>query len=327
MTRFAVFLYLTIAFLTACTPQGANTEPVTLTRYDRDLQAFLQTADTIDEQAFLARHHTFHPLYVSGILQIRPVDTTTRNAIAQRFSRPDMQRLLQGVDSSFAHTEDIEQQLGKAFSLYRRFLPGDTLPRQIYTHVSGLQQQIINLDTLLSVSLDHYLGAQFPLYRSIFNPYQLQRKSREYIVPDILRVILYTRHPMTTDTQVSLLQEMIYEGKIIYSQQRLLPDTPVEKLLGYSEKEWQWCRNNESNMWERLLQSRDLYTTDRFLIGKYISPAPFTAPFTQQSPGQAARYIGWRIVSEYMKQSGATLTDLWKNNDELNILKTAKYKG
>ena len=192
-----------------------------------------------------------------------------------------MQQLQQGVDSGFVNVKDIERQLTQAFAKYRSLMPDDSLPRQIYTHISGLQQQIVNFDTILAVSLDHYLGAQFPLYRSIFNPYQLQRKSREYIVPDILRVILYTRHPLSTNTQPTLLQEMIYEGKILYSLQRLLPDIPVERLMGYSEEEWQWCRNNESNMWNRLIQSKDLYSTDRFLIGKYISPAPFTAPFTQ----------------------------------------------
>ena len=80
-------------------------------------------------------------------------------------------------------------------------------------------------------------------------------------------------------------------------------------------------------MWNTLLKQKDLYSTDRFLISKYLSPAPFTAPFTQQSPGQAGRYIGWRIVSEYIRQTGNELPDLWKENNEMNILKTAKYKG
>ena len=86
-------------------------------------------------------------------------------------------------------------------------------------------------------------------------------------------------------------------------------------------------QENEPIMWNTLLKQKDLYSTDRFLISKYLSPAPFTAPFTQQSPGQAGRYIGWRIVSEYMRQTGNELPDLWKENNEMNILKTAKYKG
>lgn len=326
MTRLVVFLCL-IGFLTACSSQPENAAPIILTRYDQELQTFLHSNNSVEEQTFLSRHSAFYSLYTAEILQLPQKDSALKSCLIQKFSLPYMQQLQQGVDSGFVNVKDIERQLTHAFDKYRSLMPDDSLPRQIYTHTSGLQQQIVNFDTILAVSLDHYLGAQFPLYRSIFNPYQLQRKSREYIVPDILRVILYTRHPLSTNTQPTLLQEMIYEGKILYSLQRLLPDIPVERLMGYSEEEWQWCRNNESNMWNRLIQSKDLYSTDRFLIGKYISPAPFTVPFTQQSPGQAARYIGWRIVSEYVKQSGVSLTDLWNDNDELSLLKTAKYKG
>ena len=126
---------------------------------------------------------------------------------------------------------------------------------------------------------------------------------------------------------MTLLGEMIYEGKIICCLQQILPDVVPEFLFGYTKEQLQWCQENEPIMWNTLLKQKDLYSTDRFLISKYLSPAPFTAPFTQQSPGQAGRYIGWRIVSEYMRQTGNELPDLWKENNEMNILKTAKYKG
>lgn len=326
MKRMAIFLGF-ISLLTACRQVKHDPRPLLLTRYDRELATYMQTTDTASEHDFLDRHHLFHALYLSEIIALSPDDPSAKTKLAQRLSQPDMRMLDQSVDSCYAETRDIETGLSQAFTRYKRLLPDDMLPTQLYGHVSGLQQQIVNVDTLLSISLDHYLGADFAPYRAIFNPYQLPRKSREYIVPDVVRVILYTRHPFVGDSPSTLLQELVYEGKIIYCLQQILPDTPIERLMGYPPKEMQWCRENESRMWNRLLQEKNLYATDRFLIGQYLSPAPFTAPFTQESPGQAGRYVGWRIVSEYMRQSRSDLPALWRENNALNILKTAKYRG
>lgn len=326
MMRMAVFLGF-IALLTACRQESHAPQPRSLTRYDRELAAFLQTNDSVSERDFLDRHRLFHTLYISEILGLSSDDLSSKAALIQRLSQPDMRMLYRSVDSCFTETDKIEADLSQAFARYKRLLPDDSLPTQLYGHVSGLQQQIVNIDTVLSISLDHYLGADFAPYRAIFNPYQLRRKGREYIVPDVMRVILYTRHPLVKDASTTLLQELVYEGKIIYCLQQIMPDTPIERLMGYTQEEMQWCRENESRMWNRLLQAKELYATDRFLIGQYLSPAPFTAPFTQESPGQAGRYIGWRIVTEYMRQSRSDLPALLREDNALNILKTAKYRG
>ena len=327
MARIAVFLILIGLFGACCSDKKDAAESISLTRYDRDLTAFIQTNDTNAEKNFLDRYSIFHPLYVSEILHLSPNDSSEKDALIQRLSQADMQILYRAADSLCLDTSEIEKELSEAFSRYKKLMPDDTLPAQLYCHISGLQQQIVNIDTILSISIDHYLGGSFVPYHSIFNPYQLQRKEKVYIVPDVLRVILYTRHPIPEKADVTLLGEMIYEGKIICCLQQILPDVVPEFLFGYTKEQLQWCQENEPIMWNTLLKQKDLYSTDRFLISKYLSPAPFTAPFTQQSPGQAGRYIGWRIVSEYMRQTGNELPDLWKENNEMNILKTAKYKG
>ncbi len=327
MIRIAVFLIFIGLFGACRTDKKDAAEAIFLTRYDRDLTAFIQTNDTNAEKNFLDRYSIFHPLYISEILHLSPNDSSEKDALIKRLSETDMQILYRAADSLFFDTSEIEKELSRAFACYKKLMPGDTLPSQLYFHISGLQQQIINIDTILSISLDHYLGSDFVPYHSIFNPYQLQRKEKAYIVPDVLKVILYTRHPTPDKTESTLLREIIYEGKIIYCLQQILPDAAPEFLFGYTKEQLQWCQDNESVMWNTLLKQKDLYSTDRFLIGKYLSPAPFTAPLTQQSPGQAGRYIGWRIVSEYMRQTGNELPDLWQENDEMNILKTAKYKG
>ncbi|HNW57071.1 MAG TPA: hypothetical protein PKM69_04815, partial [Bacteroidales bacterium] len=85
-------------------------------------------------------------------------------------------------------------------------------------------------------------------------------------------------------------------------------------------------RNNESQMWQYLIENDLLFKTDQFMIRKLTGEAPFTSYFTNESPGKAAVWIGFRIVESYMmKNPGITLEDLMKNTDVSGILEKAKY--
>lgn len=321
--RKILLLYISVLCLGACTPQNPPLDNTSIVRYDRELLNYIHSDDSCEEHNFIARHDKFHPLYCEAILQL---PSSTIGDVRTRLSRSDMKALYSASDSLFGDMLTIEKEIQEAFSRYRRLLPSHTLPDSIYTHISGLQQQIINVENIVSISLDHYLGQDYPPYLSLFHTYQLKRKGPEYIVPDLLRVILYTRAPIIVNTS-NLLQELIYEGKVIYTLHRLLPDVPIERLLGYTSEELRWCKDNESLMWNKLIQNNVLYTTHRITIEKYMAPAPFTAPFTSMAPGQAGRYIGWRIIEEYMKNASCDMEQLWHTTDEINIIKTANYNG
>ncbi len=69
-----------------------------------------------------------------------------------------------------------------------------------------------------------------------------------------------------------------------------------------------------------------VFSTDKFTIRKLVGEAPFTSYFTNESPGRAAGWIGFRIVESYMmKNQGASLSNLMENTDIQDILEKAKY--
>ena len=164
MARIAVFLILIGLFGACCSDKKDVAESISLTRYDRDLTAFIQTNDTNAEKNFLDRYSIFHPLYVSEILHLSPNESSEKDALIQRLFQADMQILYRAADSLFLDTSEIEKELSEAFSRYKKLMPDDTLPAQLYCHISGLQQQIVNIDTILSISIDHYLGSGFVPY-------------------------------------------------------------------------------------------------------------------------------------------------------------------
>jgi hypothetical protein len=79
-------------------------------------------------------------------------------------------------------------------------------------------------------------------------------------------------------------------------------------------------------MWTYLIENDLLFSTDNMIIRKLTGEAPFTSYFSNESPGQAAIWLGFRIVESYMKKNREVkLEDLMNNADIQAILDGAKY--
>jgi hypothetical protein len=79
-------------------------------------------------------------------------------------------------------------------------------------------------------------------------------------------------------------------------------------------------------MWTHLIENKYLFSTDRFMIDKFILDGPYTRDFGRESPGRAAVWIGYRIVSAYMaKNPGINLSALMAEKDYMKILNQSTY--
>jgi hypothetical protein len=87
-----------------------------------------------------------------------------------------------------------------------------------------------------------------------------------------------------------------------------------------------FCRNNEGLMWQYLVENDLVFKTDQFVIRKLVGEAPFTSYFTNESPGRAACWLGFRIVESYMARNrDIGLESLMKTVNIQDILEKAKY--
>jgi hypothetical protein len=106
----------------------------------------------------------------------------------------------------------------------------------------------------------------------------------------------------------------------------MLPETTDDIIFGFTADQMKFCRNNESQMWQYIIEHNLLFSTDQFTIRKLIGESPFTSYFSRESPGRAAVWIGFRIIESYMmKNPGAKIDDMMKNTDVQGILEKAKY--
>jgi hypothetical protein len=228
----------------------------------------------------------------------------------------------------FPDIKPIEVELQGAFSHYLYYFPGRKIPA-VFTCITGFNNSIIAGDSLLGIGLDRYLGADCEYYpRLSIYKYISARMTPENIVPDCM----YGWGASEWDFSAlkypadNVLTEIIHNGKLKYFEKCMLPETTDEIIFGFTPGQMIFCRNNESQMWQYLIENNLLFTTDQLTIRKLTGEAPFTSYFTKESPGQAAIWLGFRIIESYMmKNPGIRMEDMIKNTDVQGILEKAKY--
>lgn len=287
----------------------------------------LDTTRLAEEFAKLqAEHPNITPIYTENVVQFGHPDSAITHDTYKLFrSNKEVGKLYEDALKIYADVSDIEKDLTEAFRRAKYFLPQFPTPR-VYCHVSGLNQSLIVDEEFISLSIDNYLGADYQLYKEIgIYKYQRPNMRREKVAPDYITAWLSSE--FSNSLADNLLSDMIRYGKILYTVSVLLPKTPERVIMGYSEEQWEWVKKNEANMWNALIASKDLYTTSMMIKNQYIGDGPFTKPFTQESPGRAGTYIGWRIVENYMKHNPQiSIQQLLQQPDAQMILNNSNYR-
>ena len=266
------------------------------------------------------------PIYTEKVIRFgAPEANITHDTY--RFFRKDsaVQILYNDALRIYSDMSDIERDLTTAFRRARYFLPQFPTP-QVFCHVSGLNQSMIVAESFISLSIDNYLGEDYPLYEQIgIYKYQRPNMRREKVASDYITAWISSE--FSNSIANNLLTDMIHHGKILYTVSVLLPETPEHIIMGYTPEQWKWAKKNEINMWNTLIQSRDLYTTNMIAKSKYINDGPFTLPFTQESPGRAGAYLGWQIIESYMRNNPEiSIQQLLQQPDAQIILNRSNYQ-
>lgn len=222
----------------------------------------------------------------------------------------------------------VEEGLEGAFRHYLYYFPGTKVPA-VYTCITGFNNSIITGDSALGISLDRYLGADCKYYPQLeIYKYMAAKMTADNIVPDCMygwAASEWDFAAMHYEAE-NVLAEIVHEGKLKYFEKCMLPDLPDELIFGFTPGQMKFCRNNEGQMWLYMIENDLLFKTDRFLIRKLTGEAPFTSFFTNESPGRAAVWTGFRIVESYMmKNPGIKLEELMNDLNVQAILEKAKY--
>jgi hypothetical protein len=243
------------------------------------------------------------------------------------YSEPALHTLYESTVEYFSVSSPemarITDELTYGFRQMRQLFPSIQIP-VVYMHVSGLRQNAIVADSLLSCSIDKYLGFDYPLYKDFFYSWQLKSMIPERVAKDCLKAWLKSEYPYQGKDNV-LLERMIYEGKIIHILMQLGKDFDYRNIMSLTDDEYKWCLEYEAALWTTMIERKHLYTPDIITSSKYFRSSPATF-ISEEAPGDLGYFIGYRIVEKYMKRTKSSCEELMKNNDAQDILKKSEYK-
>lgn len=322
-----ILLWFFSCFCFSCTQKkayGEGKSEFSIKRFDVELFNYLMKRST--EDSLLMNNKIFLDIFGDRVIHIGKSDSI---AFFERlnafFSEPTLMSLYKDEQKQFGNIEVFENELDKAFEILLHEFPNLKMPR-VYLHVSGLNQNVVVTDSILSLSADKYLGSQYPLYQDFFYDYQRQNMTPERVVPDYLLGYLMANFHEGSEFEI-LLERMVYEGKLRYILSCLMPERKPWEFVGYTEKQHIWCVDNRSKIWKTILSNDHLYTSKYRIMTHYFDEAPYTAALSPESPGQVGVWLGLQIVNSYMKNFPKTsLLELIKNTDAKQFLKDSKYK-
>ena len=262
------------------------------------------------------------PVFLEGNMQ----DTAALIELKSFFADPYMIELYKKVMDKFPSLDMTEEELSHAMQYFYYYFPeGDTF--KYYSYVSGLdiEAPVKFIGDNLIIGIDDYLGAREKIYlRSGFPKYKTKWMIPERIVPDVMSEMATGLMP--ENTAESLLENMIYQGKVLYFTQAMMPAINDTLLLKYSKKQYEWCRTYEGKIWGLMIDNQFLFKKEKLLVGKFMNDGPFTTVFSNTSPARIGWFIGWRIVDSYMRHNDVSLNELLHEQDAKKILKRSKYK-
>lgn len=218
---------------------------IEIRRYDRLEYRYLTTGDFSALQEMNTEYPMETRTLVENVLQIgEATDPDINRTLLKFYQDTTLQTLIADAEARFADMDSLNHQLAVSFERLQKRLPDMRLP-MVYAQLSALDQSIVVGDHSVGISLDKYLGSNYPAYlRFGYNEQQRAQMTPEHIVPDVLSYYLISLYPLRDFENRSQRERDLYVGKIQWVVNQALAKTfyrgphieTVEKFMKHNPK-------------------------------------------------------------------------------------------
>ncbi|WP_040300726.1 gliding motility lipoprotein GldB [Arcticibacter svalbardensis] len=331
-----LFFFITLFLCNCRNKQGVDTSQIKLDlkieRFDQELSALKASDLTSEIPPLENKYDPFYSDFIGGMVNAGSSSDTGYYANMRLIlQNKDFNELKTEVSTTFKDMSMEEEALTDAFKRVKYYYPQEKIPRLI-SFFSGFAVQVPIGENYIGIGLDMFLGAQskfYPALRPGIPQYISRRFTPENITPRVMETFVREDLFPEPEVQHTLLERMIYNGKVLYFMQAVLPDTPDSLLINYTSEQQQWAEKYESGIWGYFLENNLLYESDYMKIQKFLTEAPFTPGIGDgnQSAPKLALYSGWQIVKSYMDRNPKiSIPALMKDEDYQSILNKSHYK-
>ena len=323
---------MTTLLLAACKgrpmggPEDADTPASReIVRYDRLVDEFV----SLNSFTSLRRMNTEYPnatrLLIEDVLGIGSVEEPLiEQRLRTYYLDSTLQVLLQDVHHCYHDLRHEERELFGVFDRIKADDPQFKIP-MVYTQVSGLNQSIVVGDSLLGISLDKYLGRDYPLYLRYYHDWQRIQMGRDRLVPDALYFYLSHEYPLPPSEVHTLLDFMVNGGKLhwVIAHYR---GVDLYRQSGFATDSLEWYRSHEHVAWKWLNAQQALSMSDMTLIKRFMQPRASTPYLGDASHDRIGLWLGLRIVEEYVRRHPQVKPiELLRMTDYKTFLKESGY--
>ncbi len=329
--------FLIALLLTACTnkkrPDISNIKlDLHIERFDNDMGRLNSQTLASEAPSLKTKYGAFYDDFMADMLSAgNPADTGYYRNLRIILRNPDYKALKEAVSLKYKDLHPQEAELTDAFKHVKYYYPGQKIPR-IISFFSGFAVQVPVGDNYLGIGLDMFLGAGskfYPAIRQSIPEYLSRRFTPDNITPRVMEAFIREDMFPEPGENSSLLDRMIYNGKILFFMKSVMPEVPDSVIIGYSATQQKWCEFYETGIWGYFLQQNLLYETDYMKIQKYLAEAPFTPGIGKknESAPKLALFTGWQIVKKYMDRNPkVSLQKLMEDTNYQEILNRSHYK-
>ena len=275
---------------------------------EAELSSFLKANPVIRDQFFYAADFKTEEAMLKGISEM------LNNAYLDTLYRE-----IHEIFDVYA----LEAELSNAFKRMNHFYPDFKAPK-VKLAYSGFGKDVFLSDTLLVIGLDYYLGEQASFRPNEFE-YVKARLTPDHLVPQIVQFMSNKFNETNLDDR-SILDEMVFYGKSLQFTKTMLPCTPDSLIMGYTAKQLADSEVSEGFLWAYFVDNSLLFNKKPLNIAKFIDERPGIPEIDRACPGRIGQWLGWRIVNQYVQESGEDFKTLMTRKDAGQLLTQSRYK-
>ena len=220
----AIIILATTACQLKLKQQGTDGQAATVEvkRYDRLESRYLTTGDFSALQQMNTDYPKETRTLIEDVLQIGEANDPEINSKLLKFYQDTtLQTIIADAEQQYANMNDVNSQLTTAMKRLKKMRPDIQTP-SVYAQIGALGQSIIIGNGSIGISLDKYLGKDYPPYLRYYTPQQRQQMTRESIVPDCMSFYLLSLYPLKDYNRRTQYERDRHMGKIMWAVNRLL---------------------------------------------------------------------------------------------------------
>lgn len=321
MTRKNILLSLLLILIAvACTRNPLDID-VSEVRISIDFDNVDHTLMYADREEVLQKHadwkadltdiYSYQIGYCMGIGEVS--DSAFWESIQLYRADTSIQKLEKHIQLAFGQKDAMEDQIVDGFKHLKYHFPSGKLPSDIVYLNSLFRSAVFCTENEIGIGLEMYLGDTTDVVQQL-NPqvyfdWMKVAMRREFLERDVLMGWIATHY--VEETSGNLAEHIVRWGKVVYLTEAAFPEMSPNRLLRYSEDDYNWALENELAFWKYLVDEKLLFKIDDRTTRNMMSEGPFTPGLPdQESPDRLGQFLGWRMVHRFMEKNDISLEEL-----------------